>query len=187
MVLDKLEPFFLRMPIGLMSKVRIFIYKMVGLKIGKSNRFERGRMRRCKNVMIGNNNAFTQGYFIWPVDQDGDQVRIKIGNNNYFNRNVMLDACNRIEVGNYTMFGPDIYITDSNHTYGNGLPPSKQPMQLGTVKIGNNCWIGAKVIILKDVELGDNCVVAAGAVVRNSFPDNSLIAGCPARLIKKIC
>jgi acetyltransferase-like isoleucine patch superfamily enzyme len=51
------------------------------------------------------------------------------------------------------------------------------------VKIGNHCWIGAGAIILKNVELGDACVVGAGAVVTKSFPNGSVIAGVPARLI----
>ena len=105
---------------------------------------------------------------------------------NYFNKHLMIDACNHIAIGNYNMFGPDIYITDSNHNYGSGISPSEQPMQKGIVNIGNYCWIGAKVTILKDVTLGDYCVVAAGAVVTKSFPSGSLIGGIPAKLIKQI-
>jgi acetyltransferase-like isoleucine patch superfamily enzyme len=110
-------------------------------------------------------------------------VRIRIGNYNYFNRNVMIDACGHVEVGDHNMFGPDIYITDSNHSYGPGITPGDEPMQVGSVKIGNRCWIGAHAIILKDVELGDHCVVGAGAVVTRSFPAGSVIAGVPARSI----
>jgi acetyltransferase-like isoleucine patch superfamily enzyme len=54
------------------------------------------------------------------------------------------------------------------------------------IKIGRNCWIGSNVIITDGVNIGDNCVVAAGAVVTKSFPDNSLLGGVPAKLIKKI-
>jgi acetyltransferase-like isoleucine patch superfamily enzyme len=78
------------------------------------------------------------------------------------------------------MFGPDIYITDSNHTYEGGIAPGHAPMDKGRVRIGSRCWIGAKAIILKDVEIGDGCVVGAGAVVTRSFPSGSVVAGVPA-------
>ena len=53
----------------------------------------------------------------------------------------------------------------------------------GKIKIGNNCFIGAKAIILPNVQIGDNCIIGAGAVVADSFPDNSVIVGNPAKLI----
>ena len=96
----------------------------------------------------------------------------------------MLDACGLIEIGDNNMFGPDVYITDSNHSFGKNISPKKAPMQRGKVKIGNHCWIGAKAVILKDVELGDYCVVAAGAVVTKSFSSHSVIGGVPAKVIK---
>ena len=164
----------------------MLLFRLFGMQIGHKNRFELGRVRRCRNVRIGDWNAFSVGYFIWPVDADGIDVRIVIGDRNYFNRNLMIDACNKISIGDYNMFGPDVYVTDSNHTYGTGISPSKEPMQKGTVSIGSHCWVGAKATILKDVTLGDYCVVAAGAVVTKSFPSGSLVGGIPARLIKKI-
>ena len=97
----------------------------------------------------------------------------------------MIDACGYVEIGDENMFGPDIYITDSNHTFGHTISPGAQPMQVGYVKIGSKCWVGAKAIILKDVELGDGCVVAAGAVVTKSFPAYSVVAGVPAKLIER--
>jgi acetyltransferase-like isoleucine patch superfamily enzyme len=142
-----------------------------------------GRARRCNQIVIGSNNAFTQGAWLWPIDDRFDGIRISIGDNNYFNRNLMLDACGLIEIGNDNMVGPDVYITDSNHRFGPGLDPHKQPMDVGNVKIGNRCWIGAKAVILKGVELGDGCVVAAGAVVTKSYPAESVIGGVPARLM----
>lgn len=180
----KLEPVFLRMPQGIGSRFRLGFYKMLGMQTGGDNRMEKSRCRRLSQIVIGKRNAFTQGTMLWPEDADYDGIRIKIGDRNYFNRNLMIDACNYIEIGNHNMFGPDIYITDSDHRFGPGISPSSQPMEKGNVKIGDHCWIGAKAVILKNVTLGDYCVVAAGAVVTKSFPAGSLVGGVPARLLK---
>lgn len=179
-----LEPLLLRMPQGIRSRFRIGLYKLLGMKTGGQNRMEQSRCRRLSQINIGFRNAFTQGVMLWPEDAAYDGIRIKIGDRNYFNRNLMIDACNYIEIGNNNMFGPDIYITDSDHQFGMGISPSSQPMQKGTVTIGNHCWIGAKAIILKNVVLGDYCVVAAGAVVTKSFPAGSVIGGIPAKLLR---
>lgn len=183
MLLAPFERYLLASSRGLMSRVRIFFYMQLGLKAGRRNRFETARCRRLAQIEIGSYNSFSAGCSLWPVNENYDGVRIRIGNNNYFNRNVMIDACGYVEIGDENMFGPDIYIADSNHTFGAGIAPHTQPMKVGQVKIGSRCWIGAKAIILKDVELGDGCVVAAGAVVTKSFPANSLIGGVPAKLL----
>lgn len=54
------------------------------------------------------------------------------------------------------------------------------------IKIGRNCFIGCNSIILKGTVLGDSCVVGAGAVVCGKFEDNCVIAGNPARVIKRL-
>ena len=178
------EQLLLQAPRGLLSRVRLLCYRLLGMRIGRQNRMEGGgRVRRCSQIEIGSFNAFTQGCWLWPEDADFDGVRIRIGDGNYFNRNVMIDACGIVQIGDENMFGPNIYITDSNHTTGPGVSPKDLPMRAGRVTIGNRCWIGAKATILKDVELGDGCVVGAGAVVARSFPENSVIAGVPARAV----
>jgi maltose O-acetyltransferase len=155
------------------------------MKQGKKNRMEGGgRVRRCSQIVIGNSNAFTQGCWLWPDDNDFAGIRIRIGNFNYFNRNGMIDACGSIEIGDHNMFGPDVYITDSNHQFRYGLGPADLPMDRGTVTIGNRCWVGAKAVILKGVRLGDGCVVAAGAVVTRSVEPGQTVAGVPARPFK---
>jgi acetyltransferase-like isoleucine patch superfamily enzyme len=177
-----IEVALLRIPRGFASRLRLALYGLLGMKRGTRNRMEGGgRIRRCTQIQIGSFNAFTQGAWLWPNDLDHDGIRIRIGDYNYFNRNVMIDACGLIEIGDHNMIGPDVYMTDSNHTYGSDLAPAAQPMAIGRIKIGSRCWIGAKAVILKDVELGDGCVVAAGAVVTRSFPAGSVIAGVPAR------
>jgi acetyltransferase-like isoleucine patch superfamily enzyme len=179
-----LEYFLLTASRGVMSRLRLALYRFLGMKTGTRNRMEGlGRARRCTQIEIGSYNSFTQGFWLWPNNEDYEGVRIRIGSRNYFNRNLMIDACGLVEIGDHNMFGPDVYITDSNHTFGQGLKPNEEPMHAGKVKIGNCCWIGAKVVILKDVELGDGCVVGAGAVVTRSVAPGSVVAGVPARCL----
>ena len=176
----------LTLPRGVMSRVRLKLYSLLGMRMGRANRMEgRGRCRRLRQIALGSQNAFTEGCWLWPEDASYDGIRIRIGSGNYFNRNVMIDACGLVEIGDNNMFGPDVYITDSNHTTRVGTSPKELPMQRGHVKVGNNCWIGAKAVILKDVELGDGSVVAAGAVVTRSVPPDCIVAGVPARLLHK--
>jgi acetyltransferase-like isoleucine patch superfamily enzyme len=173
---------------GVASRLRLALYRFLGMKAGVRNRMEgQGRVRRCSQIEIGSYNAFTQGCWLWPNNENYEGVRIRIGSGNYFNRNLMIDACGLVEIGSHNMFGPDVYITDSDHTFGPGLKPNEQPMHAGKVKIGDCCWIGAKVVILKDVELGDGCVVGAGSVVTRSVEAGSVVAGVPAhRLLENV-
>jgi acetyltransferase-like isoleucine patch superfamily enzyme len=180
---SRIEPWLLRAPQGVASRVRVALYVALGLRAGRPIRMERGRIRRCSQVEIGRNNAFSEGWQLWPIDAPHSGVRIRIGDDNYFNRNVFIDACGSIEIGNENQFGPDVYVTDSNHRHGPGIVGKRMGMDVGRVRIGNGCWIGAKAVILMNVELGDGCVVGAGAVVTRSFPAESVVVGVPARPI----
>jgi acetyltransferase-like isoleucine patch superfamily enzyme len=181
-----IEPLLLRIPRGATSRLRLSVYRVLGMRLGEKNRMEGGgRVRRCSQIAIGDNNAFTQGCWLWPEDTDFAGIRIQIGNSNYFNRNVMIDACGLVTIGSHNMIGPDTYITDSNHTMERGRWVGECPMNVGKVVIGNGCWIGADVKILQNVTLEDRCVVAAGSVVTQSFVEGSVIGGNPARLIRR--
>ena len=97
----------------------------------------------------------------------------------------MIDACGRIEIGSHNMFGPDEYITDSNHVMDPERWVTETGMTVGRVVIGKGCWFGTRAAILKDVKLGERCIVAAGAVVTRSFPPGSVVGGVPAVLLKQ--
>ena len=81
-----------------------------------------------------------------------------------------------IFIGDNTQFGESVKIYDHNHQYRNlNLSIKQQGYAKGKVIIGNNCWIGSNVVILKDVEIGDNVVIGAGCVIYKSIPSNSLV------------
>jgi maltose O-acetyltransferase len=182
------ERIFFIIPTGIRSRCKVTVYRLFGMKIGRHNRFEGGKCRSFKNISVGNNNAFFGGgYMLWPIrDISFKGIRINIKNDSLFNRNFYIDACGYIEIGNGCMVGPDVYLTDSNHKYEMNISSRNLPMDIGQVIIGDNCWIGAKAVILKDVILGDHCIVAAGAVVTKSFPAGSIIGGVPAKLIGQV-
>src|SRR5258705_4382011 len=101
MSLARLERYFFNTPRGLVSRVRLFLYRCFGLKAGRRNRLESVRCRRLANIVLGNYNSLTEGCWLWPVDTDCDRVRIKVGSYNYFNRDVMIDACGYVEIGDH--------------------------------------------------------------------------------------
>lgn len=93
-----------------------------------------------------------------------------------------------VEIGDNTIFGNYVSLHPENHNYSDPTKPIREQgvNSVGGVKIGQNCWIGAKATILDGTVLGNNTIVAAGAVVRGKFPDNVIIGGVPAKVIKEI-
>ncbi len=95
--------------------------------------------------------------------------------------NVFLLDYEKISIGEGSGFSKDCMIITAQHDLLNRNTIIAKP-----VSIGKNVWIASRTIILPGVTLGDNCVVGAGSVVTKSFPKNVVIAGNPAKVIKKL-
>jgi len=110
---------------------------------------------------------------------------IKIGNKVATNNNIFICAANYIEIGDNVLIGQGVCFMDSE---AHGIQPDKRREigEIGQIIIGNNVWIGNNVTILKNSEIGANCIVAAHAVVSGKFPNNVIIGGVPAKIIKRI-
>lgn len=112
---------------------------------------------------------------------------IDIGDNVGFGEFSYLGGAGGLSIGRNTIIGQYFSAHPENHVFfeGGSLIRNQGVTRSG-ISIGENCWIGSKVTILDGVKIGDNCVIAAGAVVNSSFPDNVLIGGVPAVLLKNI-
>ena len=86
-----------------------------------------------------------------------------------------------ITIGENTIWAYNVCIQTGNHDF-----IDREKYTIKDVVIGKNCWIGNSVTILPGVVLGDNVTVGANSVVTKSFPSNSVIAGIPAKLIRKV-
>ena len=120
-----------------------------------------------------------------PIFNCDNGKNIHVGDNFFANYNVTILDNVSVTIGNHVMIAPHTLIT----TIGHPLSPAKRRKNIGVtapIKIGNDVWIGSNVTILPGVTIGNNVVVAAGAVVTKDIPDNSLVGGVPARLIKTL-
>lgn len=108
-----------------------------------------------------------------------------VGNNVGMGSHGFWGCAGGIEIGDDTIIGNYVSAHSENHIFTNlSLPIRMQGVTHKGIKIGKNCWIGAKVTFLDGSEIGEGCVVAAGAVVRGSFPANTVIGGVPAKVLK---
>jgi acetyltransferase-like isoleucine patch superfamily enzyme len=127
----------------------------------------------------------------------GSPDRLKIGERSAVANTLFNVSSGSITVGNRTIFGQGVMVITGTHEFRNGmrisLDPkeddgswggnSEVPKEGFDVSIGSGVFVASGVIILGKCHIGDNCIVVAGAVVTKSFPDHSIIAGIPARLI----
>lgn len=95
-------------------------------------------------------------------------------------------ACSLLDLGGITIeddvqIGPRCNLVTENHPVD---PTKRKNLDLKSVRIKKNAWLGAGVTILPGVTIGENSIVAAGAVVNKDVPDNTIVGGIPARVIR---
>ena len=141
-----------------------------------------------KGVSFGNNvsiGAHSRVVVSTTLNEIGEHIII--GNNVGIGEFAYLGGAGGLEIGDDCIVGQYLSCHPENHNYQDTSQLIRnQGVNRSGIKIGKNCWIGSKVTILDGVTIGNGCIIAAGAVVNASFPDNCIIGGVPAKLLKTI-
>ncbi len=133
------------------------------------------------NVVIGDRVKIAKRCSIYG----GPDNQLELGSDSYVGMNSILNGFRaKLKIGKNVSIAQNVNIMVDS---GPNASPAMQrifPIEEGPVQIGDNCWLGANVIIMPNVNLGDYCIVAANSYVKKSFPEFSIIGGNPAKLIR---
>ena len=119
------------------------------------------------------------------INARGGYHNLTIGDCCYIGKNVLLDLKGKIIIGHHVTISMGCSLI-SHLDVGRSRLSEWFPYQLGEIRIGSNCYLGANATILMNVELGEYCLVGAGAVVNQDVPPNMVVAGVPARVIREL-
>lgn len=137
-----------------------------------------------RDTLIGRHCSLLVGYA--PDDPEIPERGIVIGDRCVIGAGSTLTAHESITLGDDVWFGQDVFVSDASHGYQD--PETPIGRQLGShqpVTIGSGTWVGHGAVILPGARIGRHVVVGAGSVVRGTVPDHSVVAGVPARAVRR--
>lgn len=172
------------------TKVSILLKKNIYINKGTFNQrtifMGDGKVEIGENFSIGYRyGGGFRGRFSEIQVRDSNSI-IKIGKNLATNNGIYICARKKIYIGNDVLIGSQVTIMDHN---AHGINPTKRRTSHGTsseIIIEDNVWIGNNVTILSGTKIGKNSIVGVGSVVKGIFPQNVIIQGNPAKIIKEI-
>ena len=168
------------------------------LKIGRPFKIANSR-----SIYMGNNVRLGSGCALLPItrypprswlgdhaDENDQQIfnpMLRIGNGVVSSGLLQIFVQERVDIEDNVMFASNVFINDAAHGYVSANSPYKdQPLfRIAPVRIGQGCWIGQNVVILPGVKIGELSIVGANSVVTHDVPARCIVAGAPARVIRR--
>ena len=165
------------------GRLRSAILRLRGAKIGsKTTIGRRFHISRPWCLVAGERLMVEDDVFI---KIESANAMIDLGDRVFIGRGTEMDITSKLKIGRDSLIAPGVFITDHNH----GLEPdsnmNEQPSVSDPVRIGADVWIGAKATILPGVTIGDGAIIGANAVVSKDVPEQTIVAGVPAKPIGK--
>ncbi len=179
---------------GVAGILRLFIEKIISMLVYPGSKIIRRPFECRGRRYIKFGSGFTTGRYcrIEAHNYSGEDVTLIIGNNCQINDSVHIASAQKVIIGDNVLIASRVFITDLSHGCYTGKLQSpvdsivsERPLVTIPVTIADNVWLGEGVVILPGVSLGENCIVGANSVVTKSYPNDVIIAGNPARIIKK--
>ena len=117
-----------------------------------------------------------------------ESARVRIGAGTFLNMGVMVAAQDLVEIGDHCMLANGCFVSDAGHRYDDPRKPITWQGfdSRGPTRIGENCWLGANVVVTSGVTIGERCVIGANSVVTHDIEAFSIAAGAPARVLRRI-
>ena|SRR5882762_5774375 len=152
------------LPIHVGGRLRAIVLRLAGFQIGRGTIFAGTPI-----ITLLHNNY----------------KNLLIGEGCWFNIACLFDLGAPIRIGNKVSMGHDVLILTRSHEIGTSEQRALT-LFVKPVNIGSGVWLGSRSTILPGVTIGDGAIVAAGSVVNEDVPPNTLVAGVPARVVKKL-
>jgi len=137
------------------------------------------------SLEIGKGSCVSDHVWINDCVRDGSK-RLVLGKYVLIGRSSMISTAGRLEIGDFCLLGPGVYVSDADHVFEDPFQPFiQQGATMGrAVTVEENCWIGMHAKIFGNLTVGRGSVIAGGATVRESVPPFSVIVGSPGRIVK---
>jgi acetyltransferase-like isoleucine patch superfamily enzyme len=115
-------------------------------------------------------------------------ARVRIGAGSFLNLGVMVASEQLVEIGEHCMLANGCFVSDANHRHDDpDTPITWQGFESkGPTRIGDNCWLGANVVVTSGVSIGERCVIGANSVVTHDIAPFSIAVGLPAKTIRRV-
>ena len=166
-------------------KVRIFIFKLRGLKIGEETALGNISCDWPNKLVIGSECDIQDGvdFRIWSPYENGGVV--KLGDRVFIGHACEFVCNTNITIGNDCLIASSTTFVDTGHSFKKSETIKSQPCTTDEIFIGEDVWIGTSCVILKGVTIGRGSIIGAGSVVNKSIPEYEIWAGTPARFLSQ--